>query len=160
MPTFESRMSDPTKLIPEVTAVSAATVKAVSNGSISQNLMNLLTLRAGQLVGSTYLTVMAAGNLRRGGETEERIATVASWPTSPYLTEAEQVALELLEAVLTPSTSTERVPDELHARVAKHYDEKAFWTLIHVISQINYYIPPALIGRPIPGTAPGKGYTK
>ena len=45
-----------------------------------------MQLRAGQIVGSTYHTVRQTGDLRKAGETEERITAVASWrdaPTSP-----------------------------------------------------------------------------
>ncbi len=39
--------------------------------------------------------------------------------------DAERVALELVEAVLTPDPSGERVPGELDARASAHYDTKA-----------------------------------
>ena len=93
-------------------------------------------------------------DLRKAGETEERITAVATWRDSPYFTEAERVALELVEAVLTPNPFGERVSDELYARASVHYDDKALWTLILAISQIFYFIPVALIGRPIPGQEP------
>ncbi len=39
--------------------------------------------------------------------------------------DAERVALELVEAVLTPDPSGERVCDELDARASARYDTKA-----------------------------------
>ncbi|WP_207756400.1 carboxymuconolactone decarboxylase family protein [Nonomuraea cypriaca] len=121
---------------------------------------SLVQLRAGQIVGSTYHTVRQTGLLRKAGETEERITAVASWQDAPYLTDAERVALELVEAVLTPSPSGERVPDELYARASAHYDDKGLWTLTLAISQICFFIPVALIAKPIPGKPPGKNYSK
>ncbi|WP_280277691.1 carboxymuconolactone decarboxylase family protein, partial [Nocardia wallacei] len=41
--------------------------------------VGLVQLRAGQIVGSTYLAVLHTGALRKQGETEERIAAVATW---------------------------------------------------------------------------------
>jgi hypothetical protein len=41
---------------------------------------------------------------------------VASWRDAPYFSDAERVALELVEAVLMPNPTDERVPDELYAR--------------------------------------------
>jgi alkylhydroperoxidase family enzyme len=78
----------------------------------------------------------------------------------PYVTDAERVALELVEAVLTPNPFGERVPDALYAKATAHYDDKALWTLTLAISLICYVIPVALIGRPIPGMPPGRNYSR
>jgi DegT/DnrJ/EryC1/StrS aminotransferase family len=88
------------------------------------------------------------------GETEERITAVASWRDAPCFTDAERVALELVEAVLIPNPSGERVPDELYAEASAHYDVKALWTLTMVIGQMCFWIPVALIAKPIPGKEP------
>ncbi|HUR00966.1 MAG TPA: hypothetical protein VM347_00345 [Nonomuraea sp.] len=71
---------------------------------------------------------------------------------------AERVALELVEAVLTPNPYGERVPDELYAKASANYDDQALWTLTLVISQIFFFIPVALIAKPIPGKPLGKNY--
>ncbi|MEU4525714.1 carboxymuconolactone decarboxylase family protein [Amycolatopsis sp. NPDC024027] len=73
-------------------------------------------MRAGQIVGNTYLTVLHTGNLRKAGETDERVTAVASWRDATCFTEAERVALALVEAVLTPNPHGERVSDELYAQ--------------------------------------------
>jgi alkylhydroperoxidase family enzyme len=157
---LQSRLPDPTQFFPELVAMAGTMVKAIQNDSLPAITISLVQLRAGQIVGSTYHTVGQTGQLRRAGETEERLTAVASWPDAPYFTDAERVALELVEAVLTPNPSGERVPDELYARVAVHYDDKALWTLTLAISQICYLIPVALVARPIPGMPPGANYTK
>ncbi|GAA3929127.1 carboxymuconolactone decarboxylase family protein [Actinomadura viridis] len=133
---------------------------AVRNGPVPQTTIGLMQLRAGQIVGSTYHTIRVTGSLRKLGETEERITAVASWQNAPYFTEAERVALELVEAVLTPNPFGERVSDELFARASAHYDDTALWTLTVAIGHFSLFIPVALIGKPIPGRPPGKNYTK
>jgi alkylhydroperoxidase family enzyme len=157
---LQSRLPDPAQFFPELAQIAGAMLKATLNGSIPQATVNLVQLRAGQIVGSTYHTVRQTGLLRKAGETEERITAVASWQDAPYFTDAERVALELVEAVLTPASSGERVPDELYAKASAHYDDKALWTLTLVIGQICFFIPVALIAKPIPGKAPGKNYSK
>ncbi|MCQ9181377.1 carboxymuconolactone decarboxylase family protein [Streptomyces sp. IBSBF 2953] len=142
---------DPAQLVPELADVSAALFKLVGNGSVPRSTVSLVQLRAGQIVGSTYLTVLHTGFLRKAGETDERIASVSSWTDSPYFTEAERAALALVEAVLQPSAHGERVPDELYARVAEHYDAKALATLMFAIGQINFFIAVALVAKPVPG---------
>ncbi|MEU8260455.1 carboxymuconolactone decarboxylase family protein [Micromonospora sp. NPDC048999] len=157
---LRSRLSDPMQLFPEMHLIAGGMSKAIRNGSVQQATISLVQLRAGQIVGSTYHTVRQAGELRKAGEAEERITAVASWQDAPYFTDAERIALELVEAVLTPNPFGERVSDELYARAAEHYDDKALWTLTLVISQICFFIPVALIAKPIPGKAPGKNYKK
>jgi alkylhydroperoxidase family enzyme len=156
---IRSRLPDPFPFFPDLSAIAGAMFKAVHNGSIPNSTVNLVQLRAGQIVGSTYHTVRQTGLLRGGGESEERITAVASWRDAPYFTDAERVALEVVEAVLTPNPSGERVPDGLYARAAAHYDDKALWTLTLAISQICFFIPVAVIAKPIPGRAPGKNYS-
>ena len=74
---------DPAQLVPEVAEVSAALFKVVGNGSVPRPTISLVHLRAGQIVGSTYLTVLHTGFLRAAGQSEERITSVASWQDSP-----------------------------------------------------------------------------
>lgn len=157
---LQSRLPDPAQLFPDMAQIAGGMSKVILNGSIPQTTVNLVQLRAGQIVGSTYHTVRQTGLLRRAGETEERITAVASWRDAPYFTDTERVALELVEAVLTPNPSGERVPDELYAKASFHYDDKALWTLTLAISQICFFIPVALIAKPIPGKPLGKNYSK
>jgi alkylhydroperoxidase family enzyme len=156
---MRSRMSNPLELVPELGDVTAALYKATGNGSVPRTTINLIGLRACQLVGNTYATVRSANELRKAGESDERMAAVASWWDAPYFTEAERAALALVEAVLQPSTARERVPDELYAQAAKHYDAKALATLTAVIGQVCFWIPFALIGKPLPGMPPAETWT-
>ncbi|MCE6998004.1 carboxymuconolactone decarboxylase family protein [Saccharothrix sp. S26] len=152
--TQQSRLPNPAVLIPELAQIGGVLFQAVGNGSIPQTTIGLVQLRAGQIVGNTYLTALHTGNLRRAGEAEDRITAVASWPDAPHFTPAERVALALVEAVLTPSSHGERVPDELYAEASAHYDDKALATLTTAIGQVCFFIPLALIGKPLPGVAP------
>ncbi|MFE4861498.1 carboxymuconolactone decarboxylase family protein [Streptomyces sp. NPDC056670] len=146
------RMSeDPAQLIPELADVSAALFKVTGNGSVPRSTIGLVQLRAGQIVGSTYLTVLHTGFLRGGGALEEQITSVASWQDSPYFTAAERAALALVEAVLQPVPDGERVSDTLYAEVARYYDAKALATLMFAIGQVNFFIAVALVAKPVPG---------
>ena len=151
---LKSRLPDPNQLFPELAAIAGGMFKVTLNGSIPRTTISLVQLRAGQIVGNTYHTVRQTGDLRKAGEAEERITAVASWRDAPYFTDAERVALELVEAVLTPNPFGERVDDDLYARAAAHYDTKALWTLTLAIAQMCFFIPVALIAKPIPGKEP------
>ncbi|MEV4062798.1 carboxymuconolactone decarboxylase family protein [Nonomuraea dietziae] len=156
---LRSRMPNPLSFFPEMAQVAEGLHKAIANGVIPLTTIALLQLRAGQLLGSTYFTIRETNNLRRMGESEERITAVATWRDATYFTDAERVALELVEAVLTPNPSGERVSDELYAKASAHYDDKAMWTLIMAIAHIGFFTPAALIAKPIPGMPPGQNYS-
>lgn len=155
--TFESRLPDPTQVFPELGAMMGLMAKPIQGGAVPQITINLVQLRAGQVAGSTYLTTGQTALLRAAGESEQRITAVATWRDAPFFSEAERVALELAEAVLTPGKT---VSDELYGRAAAHYDDKALWALTLAIGQISYLIPVALIGKPVPGMPPGQNYTR
>ncbi len=144
-------VQDPVQLVPELADVSAALFKATGNGSVPRSTISLVQLRAGQIAGNTYLTVLHTGFLRKAGQSEERITSVASWQDSPYFTAPERAALALVEATLQPAPHGERVSDALYAEVAGHYDEKALATLMIAIGQVNFFTAIALIAKPVPG---------
>ncbi|MFD0199849.1 MULTISPECIES: carboxymuconolactone decarboxylase family protein [Saccharothrix] len=154
--TLQSRLPNPSVLIPELPQIAGGLFQAVGNGSIPQTTVSLVQLRAGQIVGNTYLTTLHTANLRKAGETEDRITAVASWRDAPHFTAAERAALALVDAVLTPNPHGERVSDELYAEASAHYDEKALTTLALAIGQVCLFIPVALIGKPLPGLTPAE----
>lgn len=158
---MRSRMSNPIELLPGSEEVGRAMYQATGNGSVPRTTIDLIGLRAGQIVGSTYVTIRQSSILRKAGEPDERLAAVASWRDAPssYFTDAERAALALTEAVLQPSTAGERVPDELYARVAEHYDAKALATLTAAIGQVSFNLAFALIGKPVPGVPSSEAWT-
>ncbi|NRQ33561.1 carboxymuconolactone decarboxylase family protein [Nonomuraea sp. NN258] len=156
MTTTESRLPNPVALVPQLKDVGGALYQATGNGTIPRTTISLVQLRAGQLAGSTYLTVLHTGNLREAGAAEQTITAVASWRDAPYFSDAERVALELVEAVLMPNPAGERVPDELYDRAAEQYDDRALATLIMAIGQVCFFLPLALIGKPLPGVSPAE----
>ncbi len=158
--TTGSRMPNPQHLVPELGTAAGAMFQATGNGSIPRATIGLVQLRAGQIVGNTYLAVLHAGNLRTAGESEERITAVATWHDAPYFTDAERTALALVEAVLQPSVHGERVSDALYAEAAEHYDAQALATLAIAIGQVNFFVPLALIGKPLPGCPPEDQWTR
>lgn len=148
---MEPRIPDVNTHVPEIGEVAGALAKVTDNGSLPSTTLSLIYLRAGQIVGSTYQVMRHSVDLRKAGEPEERIAGVATWWDAPYFSDAERAALALTEAVFQPSVrGTERVPDDLFAEVARHYDGKALATLMGVIGAAGFWMNVALVQRPRP----------
>lgn len=145
------RIPEINSMIPEIQEVAGALVKAVSNGSLPAETISLVFLRAGHVVGNTYQVLRHTGDLRKAGASEDRIAGVATWWDAPYFTDAERAALALTDAVLQPAPrGEERVPDDLWAEVAKHYDAKALSTLTVLLASAGFWMAIAMLMKPPP----------
>ena len=143
------RIPDANQLVPEIQNVARELVQATVNGSVPATTTTLMFLRAGQIVGNTYQAIRHTMALREAGESEQRIAAVATWWDAPYFTEAERAALALTEAVFGPNPrGEERVSDELFARAAQHYDEKALATLMVTLASAGFWMVVALVLKP------------
>jgi AhpD family alkylhydroperoxidase len=148
--TVEPRIPNINTFVPEIQQVAGAVVKATSNGALPPATVSLIYLRAGQIVGNTYQVLRHSTDLRKAGESEERITAVATWRDAPCFTEAERAALALTDAVFQPNTHDERVPDDLFAEVSKHHDEKALSTLTMTLASAGFWMNIALILKPPP----------
>ncbi|WP_460400607.1 carboxymuconolactone decarboxylase family protein [Actinophytocola sediminis] len=145
------RMADASTYLPEIGELAGTMVRAVGNGSVPATTTSLVYLRAGQLVGSTYQVLRHSVDLRQTGESETRIAAVATWWDAPCFTDAERAALTLTDAVFQPAArGAERVPDDLYAEIAKHYDDKAMATLMLVLATAGFWMNIALVSAPAP----------
>ena len=82
---------------------------------------------------------MHARDLKKAGETDERLFAVAAWRDAPYFTDAERAALALTEAVTRLADRADPVPDEIWDEAARHYDENALAGLVLAIASINVW---------------------
>jgi alkylhydroperoxidase family enzyme len=82
---------------------------------------------------------MGSRELKKAGETDDRLFSVAAWREAPYFTEAERAALALAEAVTRLSDQSDPVPEEIWNEATLHYDEKALAALILWIATTNLF---------------------
>ncbi|KAF5408757.1 MAG: hypothetical protein Udaeo2_10990 [Candidatus Udaeobacter sp.] len=82
---------------------------------------------------------MGSRELKKAGETDDRLFSVAAWREAPYFTEAERAALALAEAVTRLSDRSDPVPEEIWNEATLHYDEKALAALILWIATTNFF---------------------
>jgi alkylhydroperoxidase family enzyme len=94
---------------------------------------------------------MHARDLRKAGEADERISTVAAWRESPYFDEAERAALALCEAATRLADRPDPVPDDVFDEAAKHFDEEALAALVVQIGLINLWNRLNVVTRQVGG---------
>jgi AhpD family alkylhydroperoxidase len=136
---MQARIENAATLLPEslkaLYALNASTAKA----GLPPVTIDLVHLRASQINGCSVCVDMHASDLKKKGEFDERIYTVAAWRDAPYFNDAERAALALTEAVTRIADREDPVPDSVWNEAARHYDEKALAALLVQIGLINVW---------------------
>jgi AhpD family alkylhydroperoxidase len=132
-------MKNPVMLIPDALQAAQALGKSVEDSGVPAQTLDLVHLRASQINGCSVCIDMHARQLRKAGETDERLFAVAAWRDAPYFTPAERAALALTEAVTRLNDRADPVPDEVWEEAARHYDQRALAALIVAIGAINFW---------------------
>ena len=132
-------MKNPAMLLPDAMQPLMAFIAAIRKSGVSQRTLDLVHLRASQINGCSVCVDMGARELKKAGETDERLFSIAAWREAPYFTEAERAALALAEAVTRLSDRSDTVPEEIWNKATLHYDEKALAGLILWIATTNLF---------------------
>jgi AhpD family alkylhydroperoxidase len=136
---LKARMNNPVMIIPEAMHAILALGESAKRGGVPQRTLDLIILRASQINGCSVCVDMHSRDLKKAGETDERIFAVAAWRDNPSFDGAERAALALAEAVTRLSDRPDPVPDEIWEEAAEHYDEKALAALLIAIANINVW---------------------
>jgi AhpD family alkylhydroperoxidase len=136
--TITSRMPNPALTLEGAMESLQGLAKAVSRARVPINL-ELVHLRASQINGCSVCTDMHAKALRKSGESEERVWSVAAWRETPYFSDAERAALELTEALTRIPDGADQVSDALWERCREHFDDNKLAALVMEIAQINLW---------------------
>jgi AhpD family alkylhydroperoxidase len=139
MPKIQSRMQNPVFIIPDAMQALLALSDVIKNGPVPSTTLELVNLRASQINGCSVCVEMHARDLKKAGETNERLFAVAAWRESPYFTDAERAALALAETATRLSDRADAVPDEIWEEAAQHYSESELAVLILNIGLINLW---------------------
>lgn len=134
---MQPRMTQPAFLFPEAMQAMIALGKSTKESGLSEQLYELIHLRASQINGCALCADMHAKALKRGGETDDRLYTVATWHDAPYFTDAERAALALTEAATRLSDRSDPVPDAIWEEAKRHYNEKQLGAIVIHIAAIN-----------------------
>ena len=132
-------MKNPAMLIPEAMQPLMSVVAAIRKSGVPPGTLDLVHLRASQINGCSLCVDMGSRELKKAGETDDRLFAVAAWREAPYFTEAERAALALAEAVTRLSDRSDPVPEEIWKEAILYYDEKALAALILCIATTNFF---------------------
>lgn len=136
---MQARMTNPAVLIPAAMKGLYAYGISADELGVPATTLAMVHLRASQINGCSVCVEMHSNELKKAGETDERIFTVAAWQDAPYFTEAERAALALTEAVTRIADNPDPVPDEIWAEAGRHYDEQGLAALLIAVSAVNVW---------------------
>ena len=136
---MSARMKNPAMVLPDAFQALNALHAAAKKGGVPSKTIGLVELRASQINGCSVCVDMHSREMKRAGETDDRLFAVAAWRDNPCFDEAERAALALTEAVTRISDRPDPVPDAIWEEAASHYDEKALAGLIVAIANINVW---------------------
>jgi AhpD family alkylhydroperoxidase len=136
---MQSRIKNPAMLLPNALQALLAVGAVAKKGTIPQQTLDLVYLRASQINGCSVCVDMHARELKHSGETDVRLMAVSAWHDTPYFTDAERAALALTEAATRISDRSDPVNDEIWNEAAKHYSEAELAQLVLNIGMINLW---------------------
>lgn len=112
--------------------------KYIHAGTLGEDLLALVKIRASQINGCAYCLDMHGREARNAGVDNRRLDVLAGWREAPALySEREQAALALTEAVTLISQGG--VSDALWARVKGAFSDAEVPVLLMAISAINVW---------------------
>jgi len=88
-------MKNPAMLLPDAMQPMLAFERSSRKERFVPDAPRLVHLRISQVNGCSVCVDMGWRQLKRGGETDERLFAVSAWRDAPYFTEAERGALAL-----------------------------------------------------------------
>ena len=134
------RMTNPAFVLPDAMKGIQYLLKATTQGGVPQRTLELVGLRVSQINGCAACVQGHWEEAKKGGETDERLISVAAWQESPYFDDAERVALALSDALTRMADrSDDAVPDELWQAVTTYYDERQVAALLLQIGTANLF---------------------
>ena len=136
---MHARMKHPVFVIPAAMKAMHALHKSTDDAGLSDVTRELVHLRASQINGCSVCVGMHAAALKKFGQTDDRLFSVAAWRDTPYFTDAERAALALAEAMTRLADKGDPVSDDIWNEAAKHYDERALSALLVSIAGINVW---------------------
>lgn len=136
---MEPRMKNPALTIPGAMEALQALGKAIEKGGLPRITLELVHMRASEINGCAVCLDMHSRALKKLGEKDERIFSLAAWREAPYYSDAERAALALTEAATRISDRANPVPDEIWNEARRHYKESELASLVMAIAAINLW---------------------
>jgi AhpD family alkylhydroperoxidase len=123
----------------------------LAQSSIDSRLLLLVQLRASQVNGCAYCLNMHWRDLRKQGESEQRLYSLDAWAESPFYSDRERAALAWTDAVTRIADT--RAADEVYERCKPHFSDRELADLTFAIAGMNAWNRLSIAARLTPRAA-------
>jgi AhpD family alkylhydroperoxidase len=123
------------ELAPHAYAALKQLTETLAGGSLDGKLLNLIYQRVSQINGCAYCLQLHGRDLRKDGETPERMDTLAAWKESRHFTPEERAALHWAEAVTL--LRDQQVPNALFSELKRSFSDTQIAELTFAIANMN-----------------------
>ncbi|MFJ4870501.1 carboxymuconolactone decarboxylase family protein [Streptomyces sp. NPDC088757] len=137
--TPEARMTNPAYVLPDAGPAIQGLLKATRQGGVSDEILELVHLRASQINGCGFCVDYGVKNARKAGVSDDKLFAVSAWRESPHFSDEERAALALAEHATRIADSTDAVPDPVWDAAADHFDEKQLASIVLMVSLTNFF---------------------
>ena len=134
---MQSRLKNSAMLLPDAMQALLAMITAVEKSGLSATIRGLVHLRVSQVNGCSVCVDLGWRQLKKTGETDERLFAISAWRDAPYFTDAERVAMALAEAATRVADQPDPVPDALWNEATRYFDERELSALTFSIALAN-----------------------
>ena len=136
---MQPRMKSPVFVLPGALEALQTLAKTTKGHGLPPVTAELVDVRIGQINGCAVCVDMHSRALKKLGESDERIFSLAVWRETPYYSDAERAALALAEAATRLSDRADAVTDEVWQEGSSHFNEAALSALILTIAMANFW---------------------
>jgi AhpD family alkylhydroperoxidase len=130
-------MTNPVFTLPGAMEALQAAGKASRRAGLSEDLLNMVNLRASQINGCGVCVDLHARDLVKAGISDERLWSIAAWREAPYYSDEERAALALTEAMTRIADQPAGVPDDVWDEATRHFDEQKLAALVLAVANVN-----------------------
>lgn len=124
---------------PDAVAGVQQIIKAIYADGAPRQTLELVHMRASQINGCTACIAAGIKSAETIGLSTERLLGLPGWRESALFDDAERAAIELAEAMTRLADHPDAVTDEIWARAAEHFDERALSGLVSMIALTNFF---------------------
>ena len=123
------------KVAPDGTKAFRALHGYLQQSGLAPELIELVNLRISQINGCAYCLDLHCRELRKMGESQQRMDCLAAWREVPFFTERERAALAWAESLTRIDRTA--APDADYEPLAQHFTEKEIADLTFAIANMN-----------------------
>ena len=109
---MSARMNNPAVVLPEAMGAIQQLNHTINRASSIPPRSRWFTCGRARSTAAARVSTRAPAQMRKNGETDERLFAVAAWRETPYFTEPERAALDLAEYATRLADRPDPVPDD------------------------------------------------